>query len=243
MLKCLIVDDEPIARMGMQRLCSRRDDMDVKATLGSAQEAYEYLKCNQVDLIFLDIQMPGISGIDLAGKLPCQAMVIFTTAYSEYALDAFDVDAIDYLVKPIDPVRFDRAVDKAKRYQDILNSDSDSIATPHQAEAPAVSREFIIVKADRRYLRIRIADILYIEGLKDYAIIHLPDRNVVTRSTIKGLAELLPDTGFIRVNKSNIANILHIDAFNGNDIFIGNREIAISPIYKESVLEILLNGH
>lgn len=235
-MKCLIIDDEPIARRGMKRLAERFTDLEVCALFDNAHDAYNYLQENDIDLVFLDIQMPGMTGIDLARKLPENTMIIFTTAYSDYAVEGFEVNAIDYLVKPIDPQRFDRAVQKARDYSALL------AANDRNVEAPSIADDIIIVKADRRFMRVRFDDILFVEGLKDYVIIHTVDRKLVTRMTIKGMEELLPKSNFIRVNKSYIANLKFIDSFDTNDIFIGDHEIAIGQNYKETVLNRLMPG-
>lgn len=236
-MKCLIVDDEPIARLGMKRLVERHPDIEIAAMLGSAQEALVFLKDNDVDLIFLDIQMPGLTGLEFARQIPGKGMVIFTTAYSEYAIDSYEVDAIDYLVKPIDPARFDRAVEKARSYANLL-AGMDS--KEEESQQPTVSSDHLVVKADRRFMRLKFNDILFIEGLKDYVVIHTPNRKIVTRLTIKGMEDLLPIATFIRVNKSYIANLDHIDAFDNNDIFIGDHEISIGQSFRPSVLARLL---
>lgn len=235
-MKCLIIDDEPIARRGMKRLVERHADLEVCELLDNAQDALKCLQDNDIDLVFLDIQMPGMTGIDLARQLSDKTMIIFTTAYSEYAVEGFEVNAIDYLVKPIDPDRFDRAVQKARDYSALLASATQAY------EQPTVSDQYLIVKADRRYTRIRFNDILYVEGLKDYVIVHTLTRNVITRLTIKYMEDLLPPRLFMRVNKSYIVNIDSIDAFDNNDIFIGDSEIAIGQSYKDLVLNRLLPG-
>lgn len=236
-MKCLIIDDEPIARMGMKRLVSRHPFLEITASLGSAEEALDYLKENEVDLIFLDIQMPGLTGLEFARTLPQKTMIIFTTAYSEYAADSYDVDAIDYLVKPIDPQRFDRAVEKARSYSALL-AEAD-----RQTESPVITSDYLIVKADRKYVRVHMPDIKYIEGLKDYLIIHLPEKKIITRMTIKAMEELLPKPQYFRVNKSYIVNLSAIDSFDNNDIFIGTQEIAISPVLRPALFRHLLPGH
>lgn len=236
-MRCLIVDDEPIARIGMKRLVSRHNDIKIVGMAGSAEEAMEILRSSDVDLIFLDIQMPGLTGIELARRIPGNALVIFTTAYSEYAVEGFEVDAIDYLIKPIDPARFDRSLDKARNYMQMLCAASKD----EQESASMVNSEYLIVKADRKFMRIRFRDILYIEGLKDYVVVHMEGRKIVTRMTIKGMEELLPSIRFIRVNKSYIANADRIDSFDSNDIYIGQTEIAIGQSYKERVMSRLLN--
>ena len=233
-MKCIIVDDEPIARKGMRRLEESRPDLELTATLDSAVAAISFLENNDVDLIFLDIEMPEVSGIELSRKIHEDCMVIFTTAYSEYALESYEVEAIDYLVKPIEASRFNKAVDKASAYKKMID-DARQAASVNRNEM-----DFMIVKADRKYMRIRFDDITFIEGLKDYLLIHLSDRRVLTRLTIKSAEETLPSHKFLRVSKSYIVNIDRIDAFTNNDIYIGETEIAIGISYKESVISRLL---
>lgn len=176
--------------------------------------------------------MPKLNGIEFAKHIPEKSMVIFTTAYSEYALDGFELDALDYLVKPIDPERFNKAVDRALSYKKLIESAENC--------NDSSELEFIIVKAERKYVRIRIQDILYIEGLKDYVIIHLPDKKVVTRMTVKAMEDTLPKHVFLRVNKSYIVNKEKIDSFDNNDVCIGTTEISIGLSYRETVLNSLL---
>lgn len=231
-MRCIIIDDEPIARKGMKRLVERRVELQLSAMFDSAGSAEEWLHENEADLIFLDIEMPGINGIEFARRLPPGSMVVFTTAYTDYAVDGFDVDALDYLVKPIDPDRFNKAVDRAVSYKAIVNE--------AKADSMDSSFDFIIVKADRKYVRVKLDSILYVEGLKDYLIIHLSDKKIVTRMTIKAMEETLPCKKFLRVNKSYIVNKDKIDAFDNNDITIGTTEIAIGISYRDTVLNELL---
>lgn len=233
-MNCIIVDDEPIARRGMKRLVDSRHELELLASLDSAETAEEFLAENDVDLIFLDIEMPEVSGIEFARRIPRNGLVVFTTAYSEYAIDSYDVEALDYLVKPIDPMRFNRAVDKAISYHALLS-------TAGVSSEPAVSvADHIIVKADRRYVKVNLSDIIYVEGLKDYVIIHLPDRRVITRMTVKGIEDVLPASEFIRVSKSYIVSRDKIDSFDNNDVFIGTTEISIGASYRDIVLSTLL---
>lgn len=231
---CIVVDDEPIARRGMKRLIETRPELRLDAMFGSAAEAREYMAVHDVGLMFLDIRMPGVSGLEFAAGVPRDCLVIFTTAYSEYAAESYEVDALDYLVKPVDPARFDRAVDKAVAYSGMLEA-----ARRSETEADR-GPDFLIVKADRRYVRINLCDIIYVEGLKDYVIIHLPDRKVVTRMTVKGMEETLPASEFIRVNKSYIVSRDKIDSFDSNDVYIGTAEISIGASYRDMVLSSLL---
>lgn len=225
-----------MARKGMKRLVERRTELQLLAMLESAESAEMWLAENDVDLIFLDIEMPGSNGIEFARKLPAKTMVVFTTAYTDYAVDGFDVDALDYLVKPIDPDRFNRAVDRAISYKAIVDEAKED--TPDSDSTV----DFIIVKADRKYVRIKLDSILYVEGLKDYVIIHLTEKKVVTRMTVKSMEETLPCNKFLRVNKSYIVNKDKIDSFDNNDINIGTTEIAIGISYRDTVLSELLKG-
>ncbi len=223
-----------MARKGMKRLVERRAELQLSAMFDSAESAEEWLAENDVDLIFLDIEMPGINGIEFARRLPASTMVVFTTAYTDYAVDGFEVDALDYLVKPIDPDRFNRAVDRAISYKAIVDE--------AKAETADSTVDFIIVKADRKYVRVKLDNILYVEGLKDYVIIHQTDKRVVTRMTVKAMEDTLPGKKFMRVNKSYIVNREKIDAFDNNDINIGTTEISIGISYRDSVLAELLKG-
>lgn len=232
MLKCIIIDDEPIARKGMKRLVESHPGLELAAVLETARQAELWLESNTADLIFLDIEMPGESGLDFARRLDADSMVIFTTAYSEYALESYDVEAIDYLVKPIRRERFDRAVERALTYRNLVSNSGEK----RDDEEP----EFIIVKSDRKYIRVKLDEIRYIEGLKDYVIIHLAERKVVTRMTVKSMEDLLPQGRFIRISKSYIVSKDKVDSFDNKDVTIGNRELAIGATYRDAVLASLL---
>lgn len=234
-MKCLIVDDEPIARRGLKRLVDAHPQLELCGTAANAAEAAELMAAEPVDLVLLDIQMPGLTGMEFARQIPHDTLVIFTTAYSEYAVESYQVDAVDYLLKPIDPERFDRAVNKASEYHTLLKKEA------QDADIVKPDTDFIIIKADRRYHRVMHSDILYVEGLKDYVILHLSDnRRLVTRMTIKGMEDALPDGMFLRVNKSNIVNIGAVDSFDNNDVFIRDTEISIGQAFRDGVLERLL---
>lgn len=233
-MKCIIIDDEPIARKGMKRLIEFHSDLELTASLDSAESAEAWLSENQADLIFLDIEMPGMNGIEFARKLPEKCMVIFTTAYSDYALDSYEVEAIDYLVKPINKDRFNRAVARAVTYKNLVD-----LTVVNSIDSDL---EYIIVKSDRKFVRIRLDDILYIEGLKDYVIIHLLDKRVITRMMVKSMEEMLPKNKFIRISKSYIVNKQKVEAFDNKDVNIGSTELAIGLSYREQVLNTLLNS-
>lgn len=233
-MRCLIVDDEPIARRGMVKLVGSRSELSVAGVAADAREALAFLGANSVDLVFLDIEMPGLNGMELARRLPERCQVVFTTAYSDYACESYDVDATDYLMKPIDPDRFNHAVDKALTFAGMMAA----AETPEPLAASA-SEEILTVKSDRRYVRLRVDEITFVEGLKDYLIIHTADRRIVTRMTVKSLEEALPPQ-FLRVGKSYIVNRDKIDSFDNNDLYIGSSVVPIGVSYKQEVLKILL---
>lgn len=229
-MNCIIVDDEPLAREAVELLVNEIPFLHLKGRFNNASSAAEYMNENLVDLVFLDIQMPGITGIEFAGKIPKRTLIIFTTAYSEYALDSYEVDAIDYLIKPIHPARFKKAADKAFAYHSLLlREEKEDIET--------AADEYFFVKSDRKYFKVNFEDILFVEGLKDYVILQLNDRRIITHKSLKAIYDLLPKNLFLRVSKSYIVNTAHIEAFDNNDIFIGNYEIAIGNSYRDLFFE------
>lgn len=230
-MNCIIVDDEPLAREAMELLIADSGVLNKIGTFNSATAASRFMEEHVVDLIFLDIQMPGITGMEFARTISKKTLVIFTTAYTEYALDSYEVDAVDYLVKPIEPERFQKAVDKAVSYHSLLlKEDKEAIEAVETAE-------YFFVKAERRYFKVNFADILFIEGLKDYVIIQLAEQRIITRMSLKAIFDLLPGNEFLRVNKSYIVNTRYIDSFDNNDIFIKSHEIAIGNSYRDSFFE------
>ncbi len=233
-MKCIIVDDEPIAREGIRLLIEEIPQLELLKSFNNAEDASVYINNTVVDLIFLDINMPGTNGIEFARTIPKQTLIIFTTAYSQYALDSYDVDAIDYLVKPIDPVKFRKAVNKAIIYHALLtNEEKKNIET--------VEDEYIFVKSDRKFFKVNLDEILFIEGLKDYVIIQMESQRIITRMSMKGIYELLSPQIFFRINKSYIINIKHIESFDNNDVFIKNYEIAIGNSYREDFFQMFAN--
>ncbi len=234
-MKCIIVDDEPIARQGVKMLIEKISSLELLGTYENARIAGEFLQKNVVDLIFLDIKMPGINGIDFARSIPKNTLVIFTTAYSEYALDSYEVDAVDYLVKPIDEAKFRKAVEKAVAYHSLLLDDD-------KKSVENIEDECIFVKSDRRYFKVKLKDILFIEGLKDYVIIQLDGQRIITRMNIKNIHSLLPKNVFLRINRSYIVNQQHIDSFDNNDVFIKTHEIAIGNSYRDSFFEEIMKN-
>ena len=229
-MNCIIIDDEPLAREAIEILVKDTSQLNLLGMFNNALAASKFMEENPVDLIFLDIQMPGITGIEFARNISKRSLVIFTTAYSEYAVDSYEVDAIDYLIKPIDPERFHKAVNKAIAYHSLLLKEE-------KENIEAGNTEYFFVKSERRYFKINYKDILFIEGLKDYVIIQLDEQRVITRMNLKNIFDLLPKHDFLRVNKSYIVNTKHIDSFDNNDIFIKTHEIAIGNTYRDAFFE------
>lgn len=229
-MNCIIVDDEPLAREAIELLVKDIDYLRLAGTFNNASAAARYMEQNAVDLIFLDIQMPGITGIEFAKTISRRTLIIFTTAYSEYALDSYEVDAIDYLIKPVEPERFRKATDKALAYSSLLMQEEKENIEP-------AADDYFFVKSDRKYFKVNFEDILFVEGLKDYVILQLEEQRIITRMNLKAMNELLPKSLFLRVNKSYIVNTARIEAFDNNDIFIKTHEIAIGNSYRDSFFE------
>lgn len=234
-MKCIIIEDLPIALKGMTRLVHQRPELHLVGAYESAEAAIEGISSEAVDLAFVDISLGGMSGMELARRLSPTTMVIFTTAYSEYAVESYDVDAVDYLVKPIDPAKFDRAVDKA-----IERARSKRAEIRMRDQMENSETECITIKSDRRFVRLRYDDILYVEGIKNNVIFHLENETVVTRATLGSVAEELPASRFIRINKSYIANKRRITSFTMSDVVIGTFEISIGSKYRAPLLDFLL---
>jgi len=237
-MRCIIVDDEPIARKGIKKLVEQIGGLDLLGSFNSAALADDFLKTNDVDLILLDINMPGMNGLEFAKEIPKHTLLIFTTAYSEYALDSYEVEAIDYLVKPIDSTRFRKAINKAMTYHSLLMD-----IGKDEKSVESIESSYILVKAERRFFKINIPDILFIEGLKDYVIIQKEQQRIVTRMTIRNIQDLLPPAIFLRVNRSFLVNKQHIDSFDSNDVFIKEYEIALGNTYRDSFFtDMMQNG-
>lgn len=233
-MKCIIVEDEPIARKGIKKMIDGISQLQLLDSFNSAEAASGFISSTNVDLIFLDINMPGINGIEFARTIPKHTLIIFTTAYSEYALDSYEVDAIDYLVKPIDTAKFRKAVDKAITYHSLLLDEEEK-------RVDNVEDEYIFVKSDRRFFKVNLKDILFIEGLKDYVIIQLEGQRIITRMNVKTIHDLLPKSTFLRINRSYIVNKAKIDSFDNNDVFIKSYEIAIGNSYRDVFFEDMMN--
>jgi len=205
-MKCIVIDDEPLGRKGMGLLIDEIPSLSLEENFGSVVDAGAYLQSNQVDLIFLDIEMPRMNGIDFLRNLINPPMVIFTTAYPQYALEGFELDVVDYLVKPIRFERFFKAITKA---QAIYNLSKGNSGGAGMAALAITDDDHVYVRADRKFVKLYLKDINVIEGLKDYSIIHTGGERTVTAMNLKTSENQIPPDTFIRVNKSYIVNKNH----------------------------------
>lgn len=232
-MKCIIVDDEPLAREGMELNVQEMDFLDLKGQFGDAISAYNYLMENEVDLMFLDIQMPGeMTGLDLVKALKDPPLVIFTTAYPEYAVEGFELDVVDYLVKPIRMQRFIQAVNKAKEK-------FESMTAGVQSDEAG---DYIYIKADRKFVRLRLDDIQYIQGMKDYVMVYTTESRYMTAMNIKTIFNQLDHPSFVRVSKSYIINAKFIKEVNQSGVMIGDEEIPLGKTYKDDFIERFIKG-
>ncbi len=211
-MNCIIVDDEPLAREAIELLVKENPVLHLAATFNSAVAAADYIKKHPADLIFLDIQMPEVTGLEFARELPKECLVIFTTAYTEYAVESYEIDAIDYLVKPVESPRFRKAVEKAAAYLSLLKKEE-------KPDIEVMREECMFIKSDRRYFKVDYKDILFIEGLKDYSVIQTESGRLITRMNLKTIYGELPSHLFLRIGKSYIVNTRHIDSFDNNDVY------------------------
>ncbi|QKJ30922.1 response regulator transcription factor [Mucilaginibacter mali] len=245
MVRCLLVDDEKLALELMEDNVMKVPYLKLMGKCKNAMEAMDFMRREPVDLIFLDIQMPGISGIQFLNSLTNPPLVIMATAYDNYALDGFNLDVVDYLLKPVSFDRFLKAVNKAYELLS-LRQQKDMGAQPVvqqvQVKAPA-EPDYIFVNADYSVVRINIPDVLYVEGLKDYVKIYLAGatKPVITRLSMRFMEDKLPADAFARVHKSFIVALDKITAFKKNRVMIGESEISVSDNYKDKILAYI--GH
>ena len=231
-ISCIIIDDEPLARKGLQEYITDIDFLNIIGEFDTPLKATELISRGEVQLIFLDIQMPKITGLDFFKTLQNPPPVIFTTAYPQYALEGFEVNALDYLVKPVSFERFLKAVLKAKEYYEVRETNIQETATS----------EYFFIKADNKLVKILFDDVLYAEALQNYVTIHTPAKKYMTYLTFKAVEDYLPADKFLKVHKSYIVAASKIDSIEGNDIKIGQQHIPISRTQKDEVMEKLLKG-
>ena len=229
-IQCIIVDDEHVAREVLERHLSRINSIHIVASCKNAIEAFNIINKENIDLIFLDINMPEISGLSFAKSINKNIKVIFTTAYREYAVDGFDLQAVDYLLKPIS---FERLFQAVNKYID----ENTQVTGKLSEEAEEEKDEFIFVRSDRKMIKIDFSEICFVESLGDYLKLHLTHKTIVTRETISNIEAKLPHKDFMRVHRSFMVSISKIDSFTSESVEISGKEIPISRSYKESVLK------
>ncbi len=233
-INCIIVDDEALARRGLEEYTRNIDFLDVKGVCKNAVQANMLIKSEQVDLIFLDIEMPLISGMDFLKSLNNPPKVIFTTAYSEYALESFAFDVVDYLVKPISFERFLQAVNKAYR---LLEGNKVEVI-----KAAESKEDFIFVKVDKDFVKIKYDEILFIQGMQNYVMIFTATTKQMVLVPMKSVLEMLPADRFYQTHKSFIVSLEKVKAISGNQLVIGEHKTPISRDKKDEVVKLLMEN-
>jgi DNA-binding LytR/AlgR family response regulator len=220
----------------MAALVKEVSDLDIAGSFANAPNAVAFLKANTVDLLFLDIEMPGISGLEFAAQLPKETLVIFTTAYPQYALKSYELDAIDYLLKPVDKNRLEKAINKAKVYRKFLAADTEKNVIEGNTDS------FLIIKADRKFHKILFNDIRYIEGLKDYVVIYTANQKLITAMNLKTFHQRVPPTTFLRVSKSYVVNKDYVESFDHQFVYLPGCEIPLGEVYKRDFFSVYSGG-
>jgi DNA-binding LytR/AlgR family response regulator len=232
-INCIIIDDEPIARKGMAEYVTDVDFLELKGQGENAAAAHAMLNKESIDLIFLDIQMPKMTGIEFLKERKNPPMVIFTTAYSEYALQGYELDVMDYLVKPISFERFLKACNKAKDFYNLKQLGNKALPK---------TEDYFFIRCEDRFEKIVYDDLIYIEAMENYVIFHTLKEKYISYLTLKAVENYLPADKFLKVHKSFIVAISKIESLDGSDIVIKGKSIPISRTLKEDVMDKLVNG-
>jgi DNA-binding LytR/AlgR family response regulator len=235
-MKCIIIDDEPLARAEMEVLIQKNSNLEVSAKFSNALTALQYLEKHTIDLLFLDIEMPGLNGIELAAKLPKDCLVIFTTAYPQYAVKSYELDAIDYLLKPIDNSRLEKAIRKAELYRTLLNEKTAKSTFEWKTD------DFIFIQSDRRTYKVDFNNVIYIEALKDYVVIYTTTQKLITAMNLKTMYQKLPMEKFIRVSRSFIVNLSQVTSFDNHWVYINELDIPMGEIYRSDFISRYFKG-
>ncbi len=235
MYKCIIIDDEPIAIRVIKNHLSAFTDFDIVAECGNALEAMPILSKENIDLLFCDIQMPQITGVEFVRSLAHPPNVIFTTAYRDYAVDAFELQVVDYLLKPISFERFTKAINN------FLEQNSAKSGQQNIADAELKQRDFIFLKADKKHHKVNLCDILYFESLGDYVIAFTTEKKIVTKERISNLADNLPENHFLQIHRSYIISIPKIESVGSGFVEIKGKKLPVGRNYKPELSRLLLN--
>ncbi|TPE43554.1 LytR/AlgR family response regulator transcription factor [Pontibacter mangrovi] len=238
-IRCMIVDDEPLALDVLETFIQRLDNLELACRCNNAVEAYSCLQTEHIDLLFLDIQMPKLTGIDFLKSLAHPPKVIFTTAYRDYAVEGFELNAVDYLLKPIAFERFLKAVSKVSAPEAQQTALAAPTAAAPAAAPPDYKDAFIYLKADKKMVKVMLSDILYIESLKDYIRVKTETKEIISYQKISFLEEKLPPEKFLRIHRSFIIALDKVQAFSASAVDIGKTEIPIGRFYKNEVLQVL----
>ncbi|AYB35094.1 LytR/AlgR family response regulator transcription factor [Chryseolinea soli] len=227
-LSCIIVDDEPVARKILEEFTEQVPFLDLLGKFESAMKAEEFLKSRQPDVIFLDIEMPKVSGLQMLKRVHIESMVILTTAFPQYALDGYELDIIDYLLKPFALHRFLKAVQKAKDFYE-MKTQSGSAPPP----------SYIFIKSDKRIEKVELSEILYAEVLGNYLTIYTDRKKIIAYLTMKSLESQLPASDFIKIHQSFLVNRSKIESVEGNDLMVGTKSLPISRNYRDGVANLI----
>lgn len=236
-IKCIIIDDEPIALQYLSNYAAQIPQLELVAVYSKAVDASGIIESGEASLVFLDIHMPGMSGIEFIRTLQKKPAIILTTAYSEYALQGYDLDVADYLLKPISFERFAKAVNKVLRR--ISMEGKSGVVAPAAVHFPMLPHDFIFVKSGYKSVKVNISDILYLEGMKEYVVIYTRDRKYTKLDRMKNMESQLTGQGFIRIHKSYIVSVKNIDAVFGNTVEVNGKQLPIGRIYKNEVSTLL----
>ena len=231
MMNCIALDDEPLALDIIEAYVKKHPELNLIARCNNAEEATDVLKNHSIDLMFLDIQMHGVTGLNFVRSLENKPLFMFTTAYSEYAVDGFELDAIDYLLKPIAYDRFEKAIEKAKEYYTIKNNSG-----PSESD---LENEFIFVKANQQLIKLAYGEIRYVEAFADYVKIFLNDRKIVTLQTMKKMESKLPSDMFSRVHRSFIVNRKAVQSFSTTICEVNGTKIPVGKNYKNDFVKLM----
>ncbi len=236
-IRCIAVDDEAPGLSVIKMYCSKLPTLELLETFQNPVEALAYIEEQQPDLVFLDINMPDINGLQFVSLLKQQPAIIFTTAHKEFAVESYDVQAVDYLLKPIVFDRFEQAVQKAQGLisqpveQEQVNNDPHPDTSAHPG--------FIFLKSDTRFIKVNLKDIQFIEGMRDYVKVHTIDQHIMTLSGMEKMLQRLPEKDFIRVHRSFIVGVHHIDMVQHNHVMIGEEKISVSNTYREALFNLI----
>lgn len=235
-VKCLIIDDEPLAIKVVEKYISEVDDFESAGSCGNGLEALKFLTEHPIDLIFLDINMPKLSGMEFLETLKKPPLVVITTAYREYAVESYNYDVVDYLVKPIEFPRFCRMVQK------VLDRLKITPVSVHPASEPEAKLDHVFLKVNKRMVKVFFKDILYVESLKDYVMVRTINDDLIVHHNLHSFNELLPEEGFMRIHRSYAVSLDKIKAIDGNQVEIGGKQLPIGRNYQVEVKSRILNS-